>query len=549
LQDSITVPWTERMSSGSRDGFVPLILRWMPLLILAPVLAGLAGFLVAQMIPPTYQAGVTVDTLANSGSASTQDLQVAQQLARSYVETMRARPILEEAAARANVSLPYATLADRVRVQNVRDTQLLRVTVEDTNRDAAAGLANAVVEVFNIREQQTQAQRFDASRQSLVQLIESQRADVDARTAQLDAVRAQPATPERDAQLANLTSTLAPIQATYGATLQSYQALLLNQATRAGGLTVVEPAVAPTTPIRPSRTVAVGLAAVAGLLVAILIIGAAEYLDDRVLDPRAVRAATDAAAIGAIPLERGDAKEVELARAQSFRLLTRKLVAATNDDLPRTLLITSAEPGEGKTTAVSNLGARLAETGKRVLLVDADLRKPSLMRAFNVPNQRGLSGILSGQHDDARELVQPTRTHGLDILVAGIPPSDPTALLASWRFDEQIAQLATGYDITIIDTSSLSETDPALIAGRVDAVLLVIDSVRIRGAQARKAAVTLRESGGILLGVILNNVPGGERLNKLRSVITNQEHETPVRTTETPLKRSAVSAPGPGENP
>jgi capsular exopolysaccharide synthesis family protein len=353
--------------------------------------------------------------------------------------------------------------------------------------------------------------------------------------------------PERDAQLANLTSALAPVQAAYGATLQSYQQLLLNQATHAGGVTVVERAVAPTAAIRPSRSLAVGLAALAGLLIVVVIIATAEYLDDRILDPRAAMAATDAAALGAIPLGRGNPNEVELTRAQSFRFLTRKIVAATNGDLPRTLLITSAERGEGKTTAVANLGARMAETGKRVLLVDADLRNPTLMRAFNVSNQRGLANVLGGEHDDARELVQQTRTNGLDILVAGRPPTDPSGLLASWRFDEQIAQLATAYDITIIDTTPLSDGDPALIAGRVDAVLLVIDSVRIRGAQARKAAATLRESGAILLGVILNNV-AGERLNKMRSIITNQEHEAPTRATENPLTRATVPAPGPGEN-
>jgi len=535
------------MTGVTRLGFLSTLVRWLPLLILGPLLAALVGYLVAQMIPPTYQASATVDANA-SASASTEDLQVAQQLARSYVETIRARPILEEAATNAGINLPYATLADRVRVQNVRDTQLLRVTVEDSDPEAAARLANAIVDVFNAHEQQARAQHFDTSRQNLVQIIGTQRLDLDARTAQIDALRAQPASPERDAQLANLMSAVAPLQATYGATLQSYQQVLLNEATRGGGVTIVEPAVTPTSAIRPSKTLAVGLAAVGGLLVVVLVIFAAEYLDDRVLEPRAAYAATDAQAIGAIPLQRGDPQEAELARAQSFRLLTRKLVAATNDDLPRTLLITSAQQGEGKTTVVTNLGARLAEMGKRVLLVDADLRNPGLMRAFNLPNQRGLAGLLSGQHDDARDLVQSTQTHGLDVLVAGQAAGDPSALLASWRFDEQMAQLMARYDVTIIDTPSLSEPDPALIAGRVDAVLLVIDSIRLRGTQARRAATTVRESGGIVLGVILNYVAGGERLNKMRSAITNQETEAALRATDTPLKRPVVSTPRTGEH-
>src|SRR5690242_14512626 len=97
------------MTGATRSGFISTLTRWLPLLILGPLLAALIGYLVAQMIPPTYQAGVTVDANAGSSSATPQDLQVAQQLARSYVETIRARPILEEAAANAGISLPYAT--------------------------------------------------------------------------------------------------------------------------------------------------------------------------------------------------------------------------------------------------------------------------------------------------------------------------------------------------------------------------------------------------------------------------------------------------------
>ena len=133
------------------------------------------------MIPPSYQAGATVDVNAGSASATPDDLQVAQQLARSYVETIRARPILEEAATNAGINLPYGTLLDRLRVQNVRDTQLLRVTVEDRDPEAAARLANAIVDVFNAHEQRARAQRFDSSRQNLLQIIGTQRLDLDAR--------------------------------------------------------------------------------------------------------------------------------------------------------------------------------------------------------------------------------------------------------------------------------------------------------------------------------------------------------------------------------
>ena len=119
-------------------------------------------------------------------------------------------------------------------------------------------------------------------------------------------------------------------------------------------------------------------------------------------------------------------------------------------------------------------------------------QNPGLMGAFNCQTSVALQPVERSTRLDA-DLVQPTRTHGLDILVAGPASVDPSALLASWRFDEQMAQLTANTTHYRRRHPSLSEPDPALIAGRVDAVLLVIDSIRLRGAQARRAATNVRE--------------------------------------------------------
>jgi non-specific protein-tyrosine kinase len=168
------------------------------------------------------------------------------------------------------------------------------------------------------------------------------------------------------------------------------------------------------------------------------------------------------------------------AQAEAFRCLRTSIFALDGAAPLQTLLVTSAEPGEGKSTVVANLAVSIAQSGRRVIAVDADLRRPSLHKIFDMSNEIGLSNVLTeaiAANDIASSL--------LTVLASGPRPSNPTELLGSTRMLDLLKQLMQRFDVVLLDTPSLvSAGDAAVLAPMVDAVLLVIG----RG-QARREAV------------------------------------------------------------
>ena len=172
----------------------------------------------------------------------------------------------------------------------------------------------------------------------------------------------------------------------------------------------------------------------------------------------------------------------------------------------RTLAITSSRPAEGKTWTAANLALVVAETGKRVLLIDADLRKPKVADAFGIIGAVGLTTVLI----DAIPLqsaVQAWPRSTLEILPAGAVPPNPAELLASERMKELIQQVADEYDLVIIDTAPvLVVADATVIAQQVDSVLIVADTTRVRRAQLANTIEALERAGAHISGVVLNRV-------------------------------------------
>jgi capsular exopolysaccharide synthesis family protein len=190
---------------------------------------------------------------------------------------------------------------------------------------------------------------------------------------------------------------------------------------------------------------------------------------------------------------------------ESYQILQANLKFLQSDRQLRTVLITSAVAGEGKSEVAANLAAALAQVGRKVLLIDADMRCPRQHHALQVLNQRGLSHVITGQAK-LQNSIQPGFNH-LDVLTAGAVPPNPVALLDSRRMQSLLKSLAKAYDMIIIDAPPLAGYADASILGRmVDGILLVVRPGVVDYAQGRNAKEMLAQSQQQVLGMVVNGV-------------------------------------------
>lgn len=191
--------------------------------------------------------------------------------------------------------------------------------------------------------------------------------------------------------------------------------------------------------------------------------------------------------------------------AEAFRTLRTSLAFASPEPV-RTLLVTSAGPEEGKSTVVSNLAVVMAQAGKRVLVVDADLRKPQQHRIFEVPNHRGLTNVLVGEADIG-EVVSATPVPGVDLVSSGPIPPNPAELLDSDRARSLWPALAAQYQCVLIDSPPLvAVADSVILSTQVEGVLVVVKAGVTRTDLLRESRALLEKAGARILGAILNEV-------------------------------------------
>jgi capsular exopolysaccharide synthesis family protein len=292
---------------------------------------------------------------------------------------------------------------------------------------------------------------------------------------------------------------------------------------------VVDAAEVPTRKSSPKILQNILLGILTGLALGVGLAFFFEYLDKSVKSPEEMHQASGVASIGLIPaltvegtglrVIKGNGREaatgppVELIShedskskiSEAFRELRTALLVSQAGGPPRRILIASAQPGEGKTAVAVNLAITLAQIGRRVLLVDGDLRKPRLHKIFKIPNDRGLSSYLSGS---GAPWPEPCRTAvaGLDVIPSGPLPPNPADLLDSERFLQVQREFAEqGYDHVIFDSPPvLAVADPAIMAGRMEAVIVVVHAgVTSRDALAH-AVRRLLQVNARIVGAVMN---------------------------------------------
>jgi succinoglycan biosynthesis transport protein ExoP len=288
-----------------------------------------------------------------------------------------------------------------------------------------------------------------------------------------------------------------------------------NRLSRPGDVSIVEAATVPSAPVKPNVMLNTVLAAVAGLLLAGGIAFLLEYVDDTVKSPEDLEAngLPSLGGVGRFHRPRNYDENLIAGSAsrrhfsEAYRVLRTNVQFSTIDRPGQTLLVTSANPREGKSTTAANLALVMAQAGKKVVLVDSDLRRPSIHRFFGLANGQGLTNLLLAPQSGINGCAQRTRFENLAVVTSGPLPPNPSELLASRRLDSVLDTLRSQADIVIIDSPpTLAVADASILASKVDGTMLVVDSSKTRAQALRRTREALAKSKTHLLGAVLNKV-------------------------------------------
>jgi capsular exopolysaccharide synthesis family protein len=312
-----------------------------------------------------------------------------------------------------------------------------------------------------------------------------------------------------------------------------------NDVTMAGtpnNIHVVDYASIPKGPVGPRRTQAVFLALVVSLALGIGLALFLEYLDDTVKTPSDIERGLRLASLAVIPIagksatqrlfplrfrgngnghRNGSGRELLInsdgpsLQAEAYRHLRTSVLLSTPGHAPNTLLVTSSVPAEGKTTTVVNTATVLAQTGAKVLVIDADMRRPRLHQVFGTNNDAGLSSILSSQMSEAEVLSMVTQYEDTNIYLmsSGAIPPNPAELLGSDQFRNLLKTVSGTFQHVIIDSPPIASfTDGVLISSMVDGVLLVVQGGKTSKQVVKRTRQMLHEIGAKIVGVVLNKI-------------------------------------------
>lgn len=425
--------------------------RWitMALAALITILAAV-GYTLLQT--PLYQSStrlfVSTTSVASAGSATDlyQSSRYSQDRVLSYVELVKGETIAQRTIDRLGLDMSSATLESRVTAKSKLNTVLIDVSVLDPSPVRARDIANALSDEFVILVRELETPSNGARPEARV--VVEQRASI----------------PDR-----------------------------------------------PVIP-KTARNIAVGvvLGAILGVGLALL----REMLDRTVKTPEAVEEITANSVVGYIPFEKSLSTTPAIsfdnnnsAVAESFRKIRTNLQFLSVDHPPRLIIIVSATPNEGKTTTSINIALALAEAGHKVVLVDADMRRPSLATYLDSIGSVGLSTVLSGGAS-LDDVLQDSKFPGLAILTAGPTPPNPSGLLGSQAAKNTLSELRDRFDYVIVDTPPLlAVTDGAILAAEADGTLVVVRAGTTRSDQLGHAVGNLNDVGAPILGSVLTMIP------------------------------------------
>lgn len=422
--------------------------RWITI-CLAIMVAVVGAGIVTLLTTPLYQASSRLFVSTTSGSSLAETYQgnrFSQERVVSYAQLLTGRTLAQRTIDKLGLDLAAEDLQKRVKASARPDTVLITVEVLDASPTRARDIANTLSDEFVtlVRELETPE---DGSRPDSRVVVE-ERASI------------------------------------------------------------------PGSPVVPKTTQNLAVGLMVGLLLGIGLAVLLDMLDNTVKSRQTVEDITGHGVVGSIPLDKERRKQAAIsfdddnsAIAEAFRGLRTNLQFLAVDDPPRVIVITSSMPSEGKSTTAINLALALAEADHNVVLVDGDLRRPSVHKYLDLIGPVGFSTVLSGVAT-LSEALQKTRYPNLTVLTSGTVPPNPSELLASQAAQTLLADLRNEFDYVIVDsTPLLAVTDAAILAAGADGVLMIARFGQTKRDQLVHAVGNLKDVGARVLGAVLAVVP------------------------------------------
>ncbi|MDW8325334.1 MAG: polysaccharide biosynthesis tyrosine autokinase [Anaerolineales bacterium] len=482
--------------------------RWWWLILASILIAMTSAFYFTRELPPVYLARTTllVGRALTEANPTEFEFGLGRTLARAYASVAVREPIANGVKSQLGLTeLPKYT------ANPTPDGQFLEILVTDSSPELAQRVANAIAEQI-IKQSPGVSQ--DAERQAFVESqLEDIRRKIENTTREIAQAQEKLSSVTSAAALDSLQSEIRTLEQRLTTLQSNYATLLANTAQGASNiLTVFEPAALPERPIGPNVTLIILAAGLAGL---VLSTGAAyliEFLDDTLKTSDDVNRLLPYPIVGYIgEMERGRAGLVPVidrphsAIADAFRSLRTNLEFAAVDKPFQVIQITSASKGEGKSSIAFNLALIIAQRGKRVVLLDCDLRRPAVHRLLGMPNHDGLSDLFLGKLN-VQDVTRVWRDNKLVAITGGTPPPNPTELLGSKRMDQILAELRENYDVIVIDGPPFFVPDAWVLTAKVDAVLLVAQPGFTRRSLVRAMVEQLKRVHAPVGGVVINRL-------------------------------------------
>lgn len=500
------------MSSFNINDYIQPLKRWWWLVAVATLIAMISSYIYSSVQPAIYksQATIMIGSNIQDPNPTGNEFYLAQQLAETYADIAMRAPIRSKVMDRLGVDwLPYYS------VSPIPNTQMLEVQVFDQDADRAYQVASELVNQLILqgptqKEQEKRRAFIDEQLEKLQTSIQQTEEEITKQEdEQLKITSAR--------ELANKQTEITALQTKLTTLRTNFADLLATTRGAVNALQVLEPASLPTEPQPSNLLVNIFVASVLGIVLAAGGAYLLEYLDDSIKGSEEIKNSLNLTLLGTVPdipeAATGSSRRLVALNdtpspaLESYRILRTNLQFASIDRPLRQILLTSAQPEEGKSLTSANLSAALARAGKKVILVDADLHRPTQHRLFKLFNNIGVTTALLNEDVDYEMLLQPTSLPGLSVLTSGPLPPNPAEMLGSRRMHDVLKALQELADIVVIDSPPVTAVvDAVILATQTDGVLMVMRCEKSSREAIKRSLSALNQVKAPILGAVLNGV-------------------------------------------